>query len=312
MIRKNFKIRPCCSCGELLGASSYSNSKSIFFTDGKLPICNDCLDKEAKDWKGSWDFANQVCQWADVPFIPEQWTKIYKSTPDKAISTYLKFLSKDQYQRVHWEEYEEKWREAIKNNNERDLHPVFNQKEIDQLALDWGPYTTQELYSLEKYFQELKTTFGISDAATEKDARFLAKISLEMDKNIANGAQGIEKLVSAYNKIKESGGFSADKASGADDFSSVSELVCFMEKNGWVKKFHNDETNDIVDNTIKNMQSYISRLYSSEASISDQIESKLQTKRRLDYLEEETFEDFDQEAYTIREEEIEEEFDPEI
>ena len=305
MKKRNFKMRACQCCGELLGAYSYAPTLSPFFPDGRLTICNDCLDAEVKQYDGEWSFMDSLCAWADLPFIPEQFTKFYASVPDKAFSTYAKYFCKEEYDRIHWDTYQEKWKEAIKENNEAVLHPIFNQQEVDKLQKDWGAgYSTQDLYQLEAFFQGLKKEFGISSVVAEKDARLMAKISLEMDKCIAQGAQGIDKLVTSYNKIKDSAGFTSDNAQGANDFNSISELTYYLEQVGWKKKFHNDESKDIVDATIKNIQSFNRRLYQNDASIPDQIEARLEAKKRIDALEEEEFEEsldsYDNEAYTLR------------
>lgn len=122
-------------------------------------------------------------------------------------------------------------------------------------------------------------------------------------------------MVGSYNKLKDGAGFTNDKASDANNFNSISELAYYFEKNGWKEKFHNDETKDIVDATIKNIQNYNSRLYKNEASIGDQIESRLQNMRRVQNLEEMSFMDEDLDRFEadgyLREEETDK-FEEEI
>ena len=40
---KNFLIKNCEKCGGAYGAESFAKTKSFFYPDGHLPICNDCL-----------------------------------------------------------------------------------------------------------------------------------------------------------------------------------------------------------------------------------------------------------------------------
>ena len=307
----------CTCCGRTLPIKSFSQTKSPFFIDGYLSICNDCLDAEVKHMEGEWAYMDSFCQWADIPWVPEQFTKIYASVPNQAASNYLKYFNQGEYNRIHWETYQERWRKAIDENNEKILHPIFNQQEIDQLKLDWGTeYTPQQYYALEDLYKGLISSYGISTKLGEHEARLLAKLSLQMDECVAAGGAGIDKLVSAYNNIKKSGGFEADNAKDNNEFSSISELVMYLEKVGWKMKFHNNENNDIVDNTMKNFQSYARRLYQNEASMQDQVEATIEAKKRIDQLEAENFEDdidnYDNAGYASLEEEEEEDFIPDL
>lgn len=308
----------CTCCGRTLPIKSFSQTKSPFFIDGYLSICNDCLDAEVKHMDGEWAYMDSFCQWADVPWVPEQFTKIYASVPNQAASNYLKYFNQGEYNRIHWETYQERWQRAIEENNEKILHPIFNQQEIDQMTLDWGPgYTPQQLYQLEDLFQGLKASFGISSKLGEKEARLLSKLSLQMDECVAAGGDKIDKLVTAYNNIKKSAGFEAANAKDNSEFSSISELVKYMEKIGWKNKFHNDEVHDIVDNTMKNIQNYARRLYENEASMSDQVDATIEAKKRMDALEMQNFEDmvdeYDNAGYSAFEiEEEKEAFIPDL
>lgn len=310
----------CACCGRVLPKQAYSSTKSPFFIDGLLTICNDCLNAEVLHMEGDWGYMDMVCQWADVPWVPEQFTKIYTSVPAQAASTYLKYFSAQEYSRIHWETYQEKWKNAIDSNNEKILHPIFNQQELDQLKLDWGEgYSPQDYYALEDLFKGLVSSFGITTKLGEKEARLLSKLSLQMDQCVAEGGAGIDKLVSAYNNIKKSAGFEAENAKDNDEFTSVSELVMYMEKIGWKNKFHNEETRDIVDNTMKNFQNYARRLYNNEATMEDQIDATIEAKKRMDALEMQSFDDiadeYDNAGYVVADtapDDEEEDFNPEL
>lgn len=92
--------------------------------------------------------------------------------------------------------------------------------------------------------------------------------------------------------------------------------MLYMEKTGWVHKFHNDETRDIVDNTIKNIQGWSKRLYNSESTMTDQIDNLLASKRRMDELEDSIMdESLDQYEVAARDTDLLDEmeaFDPEV
>lgn len=300
MIKKiPFAPRKCAVCQLIQNGSSFAQTRSQFFTDGHLPICNSCLDKEAINLDGSWDFVNQVCQWANIPFVPDKWTAIWNTQPQIALSTYLRVMNGAEWVSIKWEDYEKKWKAAIAENREKEIHPIFNAQELDQLRHDWGTsYTPEELIKLRDLYEGIKQSFGISNPLTEQDGRQLCKLSLEIDKCIQdNGANGVDKLVTSYNKLKEGAGFTNDKATDANSFGSISELVYYLEKTGWKIKFHDSESRDIVDETIKNIQNYNSRLYRNESTIGDQIDSRLKNIQVAQSLEQQSFEDEELEQY---------------
>ena len=42
--RRNFAIKQCNRCGNSFAPSNFAMTKSIFYPDGSLPICNDCIE----------------------------------------------------------------------------------------------------------------------------------------------------------------------------------------------------------------------------------------------------------------------------
>ena len=280
-----FKNRPCKHCGKVLPASKYNETKSIFALDGRLDICKECLNKLVYQEEGLWDLVDEVCQWANVPFIPEKFTQLYDYNPEQAMGLYLDMFSEAEYDRVVWKDYHEKWKKIIEEGNEKNLHPDFNTKEIEDLKKKWGAYYSAEaLYQLEDLYKGIETSYGFSDVIAEDNAKKMAKISYEIDRAIANG-DTIDKLITAYNKLQTSAGFTSDNARDANSFESISEIVMYYEKIGWLHKFHNDEDRDIVDTTIKNIQAYNARLWANESTIVDQVEERLTQKRNINNLE---------------------------
>ena len=42
--RRSFAIKQCNRCGNSFAPSNFAMTKSIFYPDGSLPICNDCVE----------------------------------------------------------------------------------------------------------------------------------------------------------------------------------------------------------------------------------------------------------------------------
>ena len=131
----------------------------------------------------------------------------------------------------------------------------------------------------------IEESYGFPDVIAEDNAKKMAKISFEIDRAIANG-EPIDKLITAYNKLQLQAGFTSDNARDMNSFESVSELALFYEKIGWEKKFHNNELNDVVDVTMRNIQAYNTRLWNNESTIVDQVEERIQQKKNIENIEE--------------------------
>ena len=284
--KKPFKIRECPICKRLLTKKDYNETKSPLFIDGHLTICKDCLSEIVDEQEGNWDAVDLICQWADVPFRPDDFTKLYATNPQEAMGLYIEMFSQAEYSRNSWKEYHDKWKKAISEGEERQIHEVFNQKEMEELRERFGStYTPDELYKLQHLYKGIEESYGFPDVIAEDNAIKMAKISYEIDKAIASGGT-IDKLITAYNKLQVQAGFTSDNARDINSFESISELAMYYEKIGWEKKFHNDETNDIVDLTMKNIQAYNTRLWNNESTIVDQVEARIQQKQNIENIEE--------------------------
>ena len=58
-----------------------------------------------------------------------------------------------------------------------------------------------------------------------------------------------------------------------------------MEKNGWRNRFYDNVTRDIVDETIKNFQSFVQRLYTNESNIGDEVTRRMEALKNVAALE---------------------------
>ena len=134
--------------------------------------------------------------------------KSWDSCPEHTVSQYLKLFGQAEYARLHWATYQERWKKAIEDGQDKLLHPLFNQEELDRLRKSWGStYSDEELYQLEDLYTGMKNSFGISDPTREDNAKKMCKISKEIDRCIANGSVGLDKLVSSYSKLQELANF---------------------------------------------------------------------------------------------------------
>ena len=75
-------MKECPICKQQLVEEDFTKTHSIFYTDGVLPICNDCITDYLKESDFSWRAVDKVCQWADIPFIVKEFERLRELNSD--------------------------------------------------------------------------------------------------------------------------------------------------------------------------------------------------------------------------------------
>ena len=285
--------KKCGKCGKDLPLNSFPPRNSTFDDGtGTFPWCADCLESYFSalldaDPNAAWNAMDEVCRAANIAFLPNRWTKLYSALKARAPFQYLTLLKKaESYSSLDWREQNARWEELVASGQLNEIHEAFGADELKTMRLRWGnQYNEDELRQLQTMYDGIKTSFGVGDTVGEDNARKLAMLSLEIDKCIASGGSGLDKLITPYNKIQANAGFTADNTRDMNSFESVSELMLYLEKTGWKKKFITDVPRDLVDLTIKDIQAHNTRLYKGESTMSDQIDDKLKAIMRVEELE---------------------------
>lgn len=118
-------LKKCQRCGEEKNTAAYIAVKSIMF-GGSLPICRQCLMDQLNqaDKKGElWNVADKMCQWADVPFVPEKFDEIYRSKGKDAIGTYMAIFRTKPYDTLDWKMYNDAYLQVQEENRVEDALP---------------------------------------------------------------------------------------------------------------------------------------------------------------------------------------------
>ena len=264
---------------------------------GMNPICDQCLEKEMAKYEGDelWNAMDLLCRTMNIAFVPERWTQCLSAYyylgaagNGKAARDYLYLMrNMETYASIDWSEQNAKWEEILADEKRQgEIHSAFEDSERKRLLYKWGEaYSDLELHKLEDMYKGIVNSYGVGDEVGEDNARKLCMLSLEIDKCIASGGSGLDKLITPYNKLQDNAGFTAANTRDANSFESMSELLLYMEKTGWTKKFVKGVPQDIVDMTIKDIQAHNTRLYRTESTIPDQVEEKNAAKKRIDELE---------------------------
>jgi chaperonin GroEL (HSP60 family) len=93
---------------------------------------------------------DKICQWADVPFIPEEFDKIYEGHGRDAIGFYISMFRGKPYDTLDWKIYNDVYLTLKDENRVEDALPATRAALKRKLVQKWGQtYDDQELEYLE-------------------------------------------------------------------------------------------------------------------------------------------------------------------
>ena len=288
----NFDIdmskKVCARCGRAQIPMEFLRTKSFLFPSGYVTTCATCLGEELREGDFSWEIMDRICQYLDIPFVPEQFEDLRASHGNDAagiLKAYNLIYFSSEYERIDWGSYNQAYRDLQARGALREAVPALTEEEHLKLREKWGSnYDTEALHYLENLYDGLLLTQNINGALQGDQAIKICKISYEIDCRIREG-EDFDKLLASYDKLVKTGEFTPKNVKNASDFESMGELCRWLEKRGFVNPFYDGETRDIVDETIKNIQSWNQRLYTNESGIGDEINQRIQALKNAAELE---------------------------
>lgn len=286
--KRNFAIKQCQKCGGSFTPDAFAPTKSIFYHDGSLPICNGCIADWLEQHDFDWTYVDKLCQWADIPFVPREWERLHEMNGNEAFSVYAEVFAQSEYEGLGWSDYYQAFKDLKASGNLEDELPGLAEKKRKQLQDRWGAnYDDEALQYLENMYTGLITTQNVNGALQIDQAVKICKMSYEIDNRIRAGVD-FDKLLTSYDKLVKTAEFTPRNVKNINDFDSVGELVKWLEKRNWRNNFYDDVTRDIVDETIKNIQAFNQRLYTNESGIGEEITQRLENLRLANQLENES------------------------
>lgn len=280
-----FLLKSCDNCGASLAKNAFFPTKSPFYRDGVLNLCRNCIARLLKDHPDDLVFADKLCQWADIPFNPSEWIKLYETNKENTFSVYHNLYQEDVRADIPWLEYNEKWREAQQRGELENSMDFFSAEKLKQLKQKWGPqYDEEEINYLEQLLVGMMQTQNVNGKLQIDQALKLCKISLIIDQKIRSGENFKDEL-SNYDKLVKVADFTPKNVKNANDFDSAGEIYAYLEKTGWVNKYYDGVERDIVDSTIKNIQNWLRHLYVNETGIAEDIQNRIEALKAAKQLE---------------------------
>ncbi len=282
----DFTSKKCVRCGQLKDSFSFLRTKSFMYPSGYVDICVDCLGDILEDSDFNWNTMDKICQYLDIPFEIDRFEELChtNSAPDLLKAYNLIYFS-EEYDNIDWKSYQEAYKELEAAGALDDAVPGLAEEKRHRLQEKWGfNYDDEALIYLENLYDGLLLTQNINGALQGDQAVKICKISYEIDCRIREGAD-FDKLLASYDKLVKTGEFTPKNVKNASDFESMGELCRWLEKRGFVNSFYDGETRDVVDETIKNIQSWNQRLYTNESGIGDEISQRIQALKTAAELE---------------------------
>ena len=93
--------KECLICKEGKSTANYIGIRSSLL-NGVMPICKTCVGKiiDSKNDDDRWNIVNKLCQLADIPFVPEEFEKIYQAHKNgaDAFASYVYIFREKKYQ----------------------------------------------------------------------------------------------------------------------------------------------------------------------------------------------------------------------
>lgn len=277
----NGKYRVCPICGKSQELDYYlpTSNNSKFSINGKSVICIECIAKtiDRKDLTT----IDKMCQFLDLPFDPNKWIEM-ESKYEKLGPLLLDYcfeMTKGEYQESDWQSVNKAWEKAREYNTLIEKVKSIHSDLLLYLRKKWGSgddLVLDDYLRMEEYERHTLSHYPFKDEARKDVIRKLAKLSVLSDKEITNGnTKDAVAYLQAYNTLMKELGIGSEIANDGDTINTLSELVSYLEKKGFVLNYRINENRDVVDKTIENMQQYVKRLFNdSQETVTEMYNQK--------------------------------------
>lgn len=280
--KKPIGLKTCSKCKESVPRSDYTILKAWFYEDGYSPVCNNCIADKLVEDDFSWDTIDELCRFFNIPFIPQEFVRLYEINGRNVFQIYAKAMQEEEYTSLGWKDYYEEYRALADANLIENELPLVRNQLFERLSSEWGEgYSEANLLYLDSLYRGMLSTQNVNGALQTDQARKLCKISLEIEKRIQAGSD-FDKLMGSYDKLVKTAEFTPQNSKNENDLDSVGELFAWSERRGWINKYYDNVKRDVVDEVIQNTQSFNQRIYINEPGIGEEINNRIETLKRID------------------------------
>lgn len=286
--------RLCPECGKKQSLELFlpTSNSSIYSNEGTSYICIECIAKKIDRKK--LETIDKMCQFLDLPFDANKWIEMenkYEKLGPLLID-YCQEMTNGKYEDNDWYKYNQMWEKCREYNSITDELTALHSDLLLYLRKKWGHidgFTLEEYLRMEEYERHTLSHYPFKDEARRDMVRKLAKLSAIADHCISNGDnKEATNVLQSYNTLMKELGIRTETASNENTIETLSELVGYLEKTGYLLNYKITENRDVVDKTIENLQQYVKRLFTdSSETVNEMYNSKLlNTNSGTDFTDE--------------------------
>lgn len=265
--------RTCIKCKEVKPLHLFKKTPSTFMPGGRSIICTQCLGQMIE--QDNLDSVDALCRWLDLPFDPNEWTKLYAIHGDNTLPEYFDLLSDEKYDASNWSTENERWRLIRENGETEEEMEIMSKAEASRLRQKWSEfYNMRELRFLEEYYNEICATQNVTTPILREYACDLCELELQIKKGVRAG-EDVKKLMDAKDNIIKMAKFEANNSKNATDFDSVGELFIYLVKKGFHPNWKSTPKDD-VDLIMGEVKNWWTRFAQQEGNFTDQVADKRQ------------------------------------
>lgn len=305
----------CNKCVRELGPENFYQDKNAEL----MPTCKKCISMHVNVHEPSTVYhILKIIDIPFIPSEWENLVNRYAADPRKAkvssvLGRYISKMKLAQYMVYRWEDTDR----LIEEHNERlkklkaleeeqrdryskatgaeaedfeepdlkfDFGSTMTRMEKDRMIQKWGRlYKEEEWVQLEDLYNRMHETYEIKGASHEDYLKMICKTSLKMNQAIDTGdIEGFNKLGKNYDQMMRSAKFTAAQDRSVDDsfIGSIGEMVRLCEAEGFIPRYHTDESQDIVDLTLKDITKYLEKLVKTELNLGSLIDATIKQMER--------------------------------
>lgn len=279
-------LKKCLICKEDKSTANFVGIRNSLL-NGSMPICRDCIGHylSGKSDEERWNAADKLCQLADIPFVPEEFEKMWKAHGYKdAFGSYVYIFREKKYEKLDWSMYNEAYLQLQEENRVEDGLPELKAAKQEKLQRKWGfDYDEQQITYLENLYEGIVNTAGIVGSLNEDQVLKLCKVSLIIEEKIRGGLE-FDKDLKNYQSLCTLAGVTTQAIKEGSEFNSWGEVCAYLEKLGFKPKYYSGAVKDEVDKSMKDIGYWCRYFYINETGIAEEIAERIENLKVADKL----------------------------
>lgn len=260
-------IAACNFCGTT-SHTSLIPTQSWFMPDRFANLCFSCALERINPQ--SLNEIDRLFQYLNIPFLPNEWNKILirAASPEAALRQYVGQHHDIAYSKLDWGIQEQRlWEQADAGLQDLAIDELAPAK-YAQLAEEWGDLPEKALRQLESLYCNSLQDYDVQTTQQRDLLKKMSHLAYLLDAQLQNGI--IDKdMMTAYNNLLSTVSKQLEVASGGANMSSLSELVEFIERNGFKPNPQIDVPLDEIDLIESNLFDYQRALINNDPNIAE-------------------------------------------